>query len=35
MNKKKKSDLAKCPGADKCALKTIHPENGEECCLGC
>lgn len=35
MNKKKKSDLPKCPGPDKCPLKTVHVENGEESCLGC
>ena len=35
VSRKKKSELPKCPGPDKCPLKIKHPENGEEYALGC
>jgi hypothetical protein len=35
LTKKNKSELPKCPGPEKCPLKTKHKENGEECCIGC
>jgi hypothetical protein len=35
VSRKKKNDLPKCPGADKCSLKSKHPANGEEYALGC
>lgn len=35
LSQKTKDQLPKCPGPEKCPLKTVHPPNGEEYSLGC
>ena len=35
VSKYAKDKLPKCPGTDKCPIKTRHPDNGDEYALGC
>lgn len=35
VSRKPKSELPRCPGAERCPLKIQHPPNGEEYSLGC